>query len=422
MHLIYTLALRLGLTVLTPYLLLRSRKYWPTVSDRIGRLKLPQLQNSIWLHAVSVGEIKAVERLLERIREEFPQRTIVVSTTTTTGQQLAARMHSVDYTIYFPLDLPAPVRRTLDRVRPDAVIVAETEIWPNFLRECQGRAIPVLMINGRISDTSLRGYRRIRRWLGPILQNYSVLGMQSETDRQRIESLGADPNRVKVFGNLKYDVTPARRPLDSSLAGVLAGWKPLWIAASTMQGEDEMVLDAFIGVRKNRPELKLMIAPRHPDRADAIIHLVRERELKFTKRSAMSNDGDVLVLDTIGELAATFEFASVVFMGGSLVDRGGHNVLEPARYAKPVIFGPHMENFRDIAVRFIEMGAALQIPNAAALGPMVEAVLENPVLADALGRNAFEVVIGNAGATERVVEFIREKLVHGEVPNPVETL
>ncbi len=194
MYRIYTLVFRLGLIVSFPYYLVRFRRYFPTLSDRLGFPKLPLLDHTIWVHAVSVGEVKAVEKLIARLREEFPRHSIVVSTATPTGQQLAReRRDIIAHTFYFPLDTPGAVRRVLERVRPDLVIIAETEIWPNFLRVCRQRQVPVMMINGRISDKSLPGYRRVRRWLSRVLDDYAVLGMQSETDRARIESIGADP-------------------------------------------------------------------------------------------------------------------------------------------------------------------------------------------------------------------------------------
>jgi 3-deoxy-D-manno-octulosonic-acid transferase len=235
--------------------------------------------------------------------------------------------------------------------------------------------------------------------------------MQSEADRKRIESIGADPKRVKVFGNLKFDARPAGKSLDSNFAAWLRSWNPLWIAASTMPGEDEMVLDAFRVLRQSWHELKLMIAPRHPERAGNVIDLAGKRGLKSIRRTRLETDADVIVLDTIGELASTFEFASVVFVGGSLVERGGHNILEPASCSKPVLFGPHMENFRDIARLFLEAKAAMQIADPSALAPTVEQVLRNPAVAHSLARNAHQVVLQNTGATDRVLEFIREQIL-----------
>src|SRR6516225_172968 len=246
MYFTYTVILTAGLILSLPYYLVRFRKYAPTLADRFGFLNLPQLRGSIWVHAVSVGEVKAVEKLLERLREQFPGKPMVVSTTTPAGQQLARdRQDIVDHTFYFPIDLPWCVQRTLDRVNPELVIIAETEIWPNFLKICRSRGIRVVMINGRISDKSFARYRLVRPWLRRVFQSYSIIGMQSELDRERIQAIGADPQKVTVFGNLKYDVAPRAGTLKAELIGLLGRWENVWIAASTMPGEEEMVLGAF---------------------------------------------------------------------------------------------------------------------------------------------------------------------------------
>jgi len=411
---IYTLALRLGLIVLSPYFLLRGRRYWPTLKDRFGKLTLPQLHGSIWLHAVSVGEVRAIEPLIAKLRPEFPGKIIVLSTTTPTGQQLAHRLKGlVDETFYFPFDLPAPLRRTLDRIEPELIIIAETEIWPNLLEQCAERKIPVMMINGRISDKSLSRYRLVQRWLGRLFDGYTVLGMQSALEGRRIESLGANPNKIRIFGNLKFDIRFFDRAMEVGLSRFLRRWNLLWIAASTMPGEDEFVLDAFLKLRQVRPELKLLLAPRHPERVGGVLDLAQARGFKASRRTALNADADIMILDTVGELAATFEYASVVFVGGSLVPSGGHNILEPARYSKPILFGPHMENFRDIARLFLDAKGALQIPNASALAPMVDCILSDSAIADSLGRNAHRVLEANAGATDRVLDFIRTNIFTG---------
>ena len=407
MYFTYTLILTLGLVISFPYYLVRFGKYFPTLADRFGFLKLPPLRRSIWVHAVSVGEVRAVERLLERLRQQFPGRPLVVSTATPAGHQLAGeRRDIVDHTFYFPIDLPWCVGRAVDRVDPEMVIIAETEIWPNFLRVCRARGIRVLMINGRISDKSFSRYRLARRWLRRVFEDYTVIGVQSDMDRRRIEAIGADPQKVTVFGNLKYDVIASNRPLNPDLVNLLDGWKPLWIAASTMPGEEELVLDAFADLRKAHPNLKLLIAPRHADRFDAVEETVKHRGFECVRRTCLQGIGDILLLDTFGELAAVFQFAAVVFMGGSLVPRGGHNVLEPARYRNPIVFGPHMENFRDIARLFLEEKAALQIENAAELAPAIAKVLANPSHAAELGRNALSIVEQNTGATDRVLQVL----------------
>ena len=404
MYFTYKLILGLGLLVAFPYYLVRFGKYFPTLGDRFGFLKIPRLQHSIWVHAVSVGEVKAVERLLEGLRQQFPEKPLVVSTVTPAGQTLAReRRDIIDHTFYFPIDLPGCVRRAVDRINPDMVIIAETEIWPNFLRACRTRGVRVVMINGRISDKSFSRYRIVRPWLRRVFEDYTIIGMQSEIDRRRIEAIGADPQKVTVFGNLKYDVVASGKPLDPALSTFLNNWNQVWIAASTMPGEEESVLDAFTELRKKHSGLKLIIAPRHADRFDAVEEMVKRRGQQCVRRMRLDGAGNVLLLDTIGELAAVFQYATVVFVGGSLVPTGGHNILEPARHRKPIVFGPHMENFRDMARLFLESGAAIQIRNAPELVPAIRELLSNSQRASELGRNALAIVLENSGATDRVL-------------------
>jgi 3-deoxy-D-manno-octulosonic-acid transferase len=303
------------------------------------------------------------------------------------------------------------VRRSLDRVDPEWVIIAETEIWPNFLRACRTRGIRVVMINGRISDRSFARYRVVRHWLRRVFEDYTVIGMQSETDRARIEAIGADPQKVAVFGNLKYDVLQADRPAKSDVGGLLANWKQVWIAASTMPGEEELILDAFTRVKQTHPDLNLVLAPRHPERFDSVHALTQRSAFDAIRRTELSvsrppNNASILLLDSIGELAALFRYATVVFVGGSLGKTGGHNILEPARYAKPIVFGPHMENFRDMARLFVDAGAAIQMERPSQLTAAIDDLLSNPEKALQLGHNAFAVIQQNSGATDRVLEVL----------------
>jgi 3-deoxy-D-manno-octulosonic-acid transferase len=409
---VYTVALYVALLVGAPWYAIRFRRYFPTLKDRLGYLSIPVLQRSIWVHAVSVGEVKAVQRLVEQLRPTRPGNLIVLSTVTPAGQELAKSIPGLaDHVFYFPLDLPGSVRRTLEHVNPELVLVAETEIWPNFLQECRRRSIPVVMVNGRISDRSYPRYRAIRRWLAPVLDNYSVLGVQTEQDRQRIEAIGATSKKVTVFGNLKYDAAPASKPLPDDLAALLTRDTPLWIAASTMPGEDELVLSAFAELRRQHPRLRLLIAPRHPERFNAVEQLVRTKGFNCTRRSRIAPDGatseDIVLLDSIGELASTFAYATAVFMGGTLAPRGGHNILEPAAFSKPIVFGPHMENFREIRDLFVEAGAAIEISDAAELAPAIAKLLAEPASAADLGARARSVVDRNNGATERVLAYLQ---------------
>ena len=411
MYLTYTFLLYAALLAALPYFALRFRRYLPTLKDRLGYPAIPQLRQSVWVHAVSVGEVRSVQRLLEQLRPSCPGRPVVLSTSTPPGHELARTTAGLaDHVFYFPLDLPGAIRRTLDRVNPELVLIAETEIWPNFLRECGRRGVRVVMVNGRISDRSFPRYRLVKPWLKRVLKDYTLLGMQSEVDRDRIESVGADSAKVTVFGNLKYDAISAVKPLEPELSQALARCQPLWIAASTTHGEEEHVLTAFAELRGRFPQLTLLLAPRHPDRFNEVAGLIGSRGFAVARRAAlatMSADRPVLLLDSIGELASTFRYASVVFMGGTLVPRGGHNILEPAAFSKPIVFGPHMQNFREIRDVFLEARAAIQVSNTAELVEAVSTLLSDVKAAAELGENARKVVERNSGATEKVLAYLK---------------
>ena len=409
MYVLYTAALAVGLVLTFPYYLIRFRKYMPTIKERLGFIAPEAGDSAIWIHAVSVGEVKAIDSLIAGMRRAFPQSRLVVSTTTPTGRALALERGDVDRVIYFPLDLPGTVRRSLDRIRPVLVVVAETEIWPNFLRRCSRQGVPVFMVNGRISDKSYRRYKLGSRWLRRVLDGYRILGMQSNLDADRIRGLGAPRDRTVVFGNLKYDAPTFTPRLDSTLNDRLSRMQPLLVAASTAPGEEPLVLEAYRRLRGKHPALKLLIAPRRPERFDEVEDAIQTAGFSLVRRSRLSSNdaADVLLLDSIGELAAVFEHAAVVFMGGTLVSRGGHNILEPARFQKPVVFGPHMENFRDMARTFLDAEAAIEVPDAAEFARRVGQILSDPALAAEVGRKAAAVAERNAGATGRALTAIR---------------
>ncbi len=417
MHAIYTITLALGLIVTLPYYLVRFRKYGPTIGERLGFVE-EERGPTIWLHAVSVGEVKAVERLIEGLRRQQPGYRLVVSTTTPTGRELAEKRNDIDRIVYFPVDLPAAVTRSLDRIRPKLVIVAETEIWPNFLRQCKRRQIPVVMVNGRISDKSYPRYLLGSRWLQTVLDAYQILGMQSEMDAERIRTMGADPRKVVVFGNMKYDLPASTPKLGPDLEAAIERWQPLLVAASTAAGEEELVLEAFGKLRRSNPTLKLLIAPRLTQRFNEVARTLDGGEFSYIRRSRLTEsfDGrDILLLDSIGELTAVFEHATVVFMGGTLVPRGGHNVLEPARFKKAVVFGPHMENFRDMARTFLEAGAAVRVGNVSELVTEVQRLLDRPDLAAEIGGSGRRLLEENQGATANALEAI-ESCIEREIP------
>ncbi len=405
MYFLYTLLL---FFFALPLLLLSPKKRIGSFAKRMGFFDRPNLKKPIWIHAVSVGEVLTMKYLMTHLKQELPGESLVLSTITQTGQQVA-HGGKMDTLIYFPFDFHYSVRRTLDRVDPKLVVIAETEIWPNFLHACSQRKIPVLWINGRISDKSYPRYLWIRSFLKTVLGNYTQISMQSEVDCQRVKSLGVDPKKVFSVGNLKYDIH-CGPPLPKDLIKYLSSIQPLWIAASTMPQEEAIVLDAFRQAREGIPELRLLIAPRHPERFDEVERLIEKSGFSYTRRSHLRGDATIILLDSLGELARTFEFACVVFVGGSLVAHGGHNILEPAFFAKPILFGPHMENFREIASRFLQEEAAITVQSSSELTKKIIAILSDDRLAKELGANAKRIVDENRGATQRTVNLIREQI------------
>ncbi|MDX1390703.1 MAG: 3-deoxy-D-manno-octulosonic acid transferase, partial [Acidobacteriota bacterium] len=333
----------------------------------------PQHARSIWIHAVSVGEVLAARALLQDLRRRYPGHRLLLSTTTATGQQVARQLEeAVDGLFYAPLDFSPIVSRALDRVAPDLVIFVDTEIWPNWLRACRRRGVKTVLVNGRISDGSLRGYRLGRRFMGRVLADVDHVCAQTESWGRRFVELGLPSERLTVTGSLKFDA------LDVASTGAelhvgdralryfrFATERPVLIAASTLRGEEEPVLQAFRRIRETAADALLILAPRHPERADEVQRLARQHGFEVTLRTALSVDAahptDVVILDTIGELSRLFRLATLVFVGGSLVPAGGHNILEPAVFGKAIVFGPYMDNFREIASLFIDRGAAVQV-------------------------------------------------------------
>lgn len=448
MYVLYSLLTAAGMLLLTPYFLIRGLiqgKYLRNIPERLGRKFPPELlggssadsgEKSIWIHAVSVGEVLAVLPLARQLKKNFPLRRLVVSTTTVTGQKLAReRMPFADAVFYFPLDWRGPVRRALAAVRPAAVIVVETEIWPNFLRECRRAQVPVIFVNGRLSERSFRGYGRARSYsagilagfLKTVLNDAALFLMQSEEDAARLRILGAPGERVLVTGNLKYDLaeldekSPLTAWLEAELALGVRG--PVVVAGSVLANEEISVLRAFAAVEREFPRALLILAPRKPeqfDNAAAIVAesgkgLLRRRDLTLNGAgsSALSDPASVLLLDSIGELAALYRLADAVFVGGSLVPGGGHNILEPAAFGKVPTFGPSMENFREMAAKFLAAGAAIQVKNSEELGAAWGSVLREPERAARMGTCARALVDRNRGATGRVLEQI-ERVICSE--------
>jgi 3-deoxy-D-manno-octulosonic-acid transferase len=421
MYALYTALTLATLLLGSPYFAyqaLRHRKYVGGLGARLlGTTSRPPpgSAGSIWIHAVSVGEVLAARALLPALRERYPHLRLVLSTTTATGQQVAAaQARPVDALFYFPLDLPWSVGRTLDALAPRLFLTIETEIWPNVLRACRARGIATALVNGRISSRSFPRYRLIRGVMRRVLGDVDWFGMQGDESARRIVALGADPGRVTVTGNLKFDAVdsaaavPDLEGRDAVLRHFrLPPERPVIVAASTLRGEDVPVLEAFERARVRHPGTLLVIAPRHPARFDEVVALAASRGHRVVRRTALPLDAeppaDVVVLDTIGELARVFRLATVVFVGGSLVEAGGHNVLEPAVFGKPILFGPHMQNFGEIAAAFLAADAAVQVKSPGELAGAVEALLGDPARRARLGTAARALLDVHRGAKDRTL-------------------
>ncbi|MDO8680140.1 MAG: 3-deoxy-D-manno-octulosonic acid transferase [Acidobacteriota bacterium] len=403
------------------YQALRYKKYVGSLRQRMGYLPVSfnmDADRSIWIHAVSVGEVLTARPLISDLKRRYPELRMFLSTTTLAGQQLARRnVQDVDAVFYFPFDLGIFVRRTLDLVRPRLFVMMETEIWPNLLRECRARGIKTAIVNGRLSPKSFPRYRMVRPMMRRVLDDIDKFCVQSEESARRFIELGADPGRVAVTGSLKFDSLelPSTAPQARARDRVLRYFRvppsrSVIMAGSTMKGEEAAVLRAFRRVRSTAPNALLILAPRNPERFAEAEQLARAEGWKVARRSDLAVDADprvdIVVLDTIGELATLYQVATVVFVGGSLVATGGHNVLEPAVFGKPIIFGPHMENFFEIADTFVSNGGGVQIADERELEEAFISLMGDPVRRARLGAAARALVEANRGAKEKSVTVL----------------
>ena len=391
---------------------LRGRHRLGDIRGRLGRSAWPDLSGGIWIHAVSVGEVGVARNLLSAIRRAQPEAQLGVSTTTAAGRELAERTLGRDAAVFaFPFDLAGPVERALEETRPGLVLLTETEIWPLFLERAERRGIPVALVNGRFSQRSFRRYRRARRFVGRALGRVALFAMQSPEDARRAIELGAPPDRVRVTGNVKYDLPePAAFPDSARLRAAAAG-RPIVAAGSTAEGEDELVLEAW---SRLSPRPLLLLAPRRPERFDEAARLAQARGLIVLRRSdpasrishPASRIPDVYVLDSIGELASAYREAGVAFVGGSLAPRGGQNPIEAWASGALVVAGPHMDNFREIAAAGQERGVLVRVADAEGLAAAWSAALADADGTRARGRRAAELVAENRGAAERTAAAV----------------
>ena len=447
MYFVYSFLMGLAALLSAPYWIikgLRHGKYLSNLGERLG-FSIPELEKlsaqrpgAIWIHAVSVGETLSGVTLAKRLRDAHPHRTLIISTTTITGHALAKeRIPFADAIIYFPLDWVFCVSKFLDAIKPAIVIILETEIWPNFLHEAKRRNVPVLFLSGRISVKSFARFQHylgvfgfyLKPFLASALSNASAFLMQTERDAERIRALGAPADRVAVSGNLKYDMElPAPTPLASWLAeeSKRRGRWPVIVAGSVVATEEPLSLIAFGVVQGDFPKALLVLAPRRPERFAAAAEFIDESHRKFIRRSELAipgpgisgngagrdipDDVTVLLLDSIGELASLYQVADGVFVGGSLVPSGGHNILEPAAFGKVPVFGDSMENFAAIAARFLEAGAAIQVDNPEDAGVEWIHLLKDQQKMQRMGNAARQLVESSRGALDRALAEVAKQL------------
>jgi 3-deoxy-D-manno-octulosonic-acid transferase len=416
MSIIYDLIFLVVALVTLPIYLFK-RKLHRGILARFGILPFGlKLDGPIWIHAVSVGEAIAIRGLLEELRKVFPHKKFVISTVTPTGNKIARSMaREGDLVTYLPADFSFIVKSVLKKIKPAFFIIAETEIWPNLITCLFKQDIPVAVVNGRISDSSFKGYSLIKFLIKPVFNKISLFCMQTARDAERLFSLGVTREKVKVTGNLKFDaLRTILYPAEKKRELGLTDQERLVVCGSTHPGEEEIILAAYRRLLSEFPHLRLFIAPRHPERAAELEKLISRfnfTSLRVSQAGLEPKSGEpkpVFILDTIGQLLDYYCLADIVFVGGSLVKKGGHNILEPASLSKPVVFGPYMFNFRDIAELFLEHQAAVEVRNPPELQEKIKFFLHQPGQAAALGQKAKELVLRNQGATQKTCQYLKD--------------
>lgn len=428
---LYNGILLLAAFFLVPYYLLRGIKYGKSrrgIRERLACYEsalLEDLQKKpvIWIHAVSVGETRAAAPLIRQIRQDYPDHLILVSNVTETGHAIARDNPDIDKYIFFPFDFSWVVRRALSLVKPVLVIIVETEIWPNFIRQARTLDIPLILANGRISDRSYPRYRFCRFLLQPVLNSFSAFCMQTQVDAERVIALGADSSRVENSGNLKFDheliAIDSESIKEKKQRYGLPDNAAIMVAGSTHEGEERQLVDAFRAILPQlNQDLVLVLIPRHPERKHEVVKLLKDAGLRIFLRSTLEHkqerlvSGEVLLVDTLGEVLDFYAVAELVFVGGSLVPVGGHNMLEASLLAKPVVFGPHIHNFKEISRKLIRSGAGIMVRDRNELEKWTITILNDPIRCRAMGAAGRSLIVENAGATERTMGHIRGYVKH----------
>lgn len=424
MYFLYNLILIFGVLISWPYwlgLILFTPKYRANFAQRLGYYPLElvhrlQGKRPIWLHAVSVGETMAALLIVKQLKAQHPEVPILISTVTVTGNQIAQQNEKYfDGIIYFPLDFPWIVKKALHLFQPQLVMIMETELWPNFLRECNKSKIPSILINGRLSDKSVHRYRKVKPFMAKVTSSVTYLLMQSNVDAERMLSIGAPQKQVQITGNIKFDITPPHLSNEDlyqwrAIFGLNDTSTPVFVAGSTHPGEEEQILEAYKNILNLHSMTRLILVPRHPERANEVEKIIQEYGFTSVRRSSLTpnsiKNNPIILVDTVGELMNIFMLADVAFIGGSLVSKGGHNVLEPAALKKPVLFGPFMNNFRESAQLLLESGGGIQVQNAQELAKEVTKLLKSNKESIRLGEKAASAVTANAGAVKRTLDTI----------------
>jgi len=430
---IYTWLIRLAVPFALAVVLwrgVRDRSYWQGLAERFGFVR-PLPSRSIWLHAVSLGEMSAAAPLVRALHARYPQLPLVLTAATPAGIARARGLFAAIADIRFlPYDTPGSVRRFLERSRPRIAIIMETELWPNLFRECERRAIPVVLASARLSEKSVARYRRFGRLFAGLFTKNVTVAAQSAPDAGRFISIGATADQTRAIGNVKFDLGLDAGIIEAgeTLRAAYGSSRPVWAAGSTHAGEEEQLLEAHALLQAHRPDALLLLAPRHKDRFAAVADLLTRRGIKFARRSGMARgavpmemavlptDTAVLLVDTMGELTALYASADVAFVGGSLTAVGGHNLLEPAALGLPVLTGPSHENSKEIALLLLRRGAALQVANAQDLAALLQRLLDDHAERRRIGVIGKDIVDSNRGSVERLLTLVEPALIEASLP------
>ena len=423
---IYDLFFLVFSLIYMPYLIIKGKAHKDFL-QRFGMLpdSIKSSKNPIWVHAVSVGEVLAAKDFIKKMKNTFPDKEIILSTTTKTGNEIAEKVLSDVPRFYFPLDFSFVVKNVIKEINPAILIIMETEIWPNLIIAMSKEKKPVAIINGRISDKSFKGYLRIKFLFSKILDRVSLFCMRAEDDASRIKNLGAEVKKVKVTGNMKFDVDFITSCIDTEKTrqefGIVKSEK-LIIAGSTHPGEESTLFDIYNKLSAKTANLRIMIAPRHIDRCDSVRKEALQKGLKVVMASELriapdkgKHSGAVIILDTLGELSGLYSIADIVFLGGSLIKKGGHNMVEPAIFGKPMVFGQYVSNFRDMAKSFLENNGAIKVSSEEELLNTLEDLLLNKEKRESLGINAKQLIEKSRGAVERNVNEIASLLKENNI-------